>query len=480
MANNQTTTTTQAVYAMLTLGFMVNVLYAGYIYFTETGLSVFSSFIMTSRLFNLELFNKNLSLSTFQGILAHSGLYSGIMMAITMLTAFAVFKAKSKLTKESLKFIVTKEVNAELSDEYLNIESDSANIVLKVKRFDDKTGDYTTETIHDPLPGICMKLSRSNLDMSRHPETPLEKLEAALINVLHSHREYPADPQGYHAKASIYDHSLQVATKLSKESDKHRLSRVIGLAHDIGKILTYKKKIDGKGKVKWEILSKQHDTLSAQIVRMLPEFKLINDSDKSTITTVLSYSHKPGRMPKRHTSQAEILLVKYLRESDGLATKEDRQSITDMATDPAVLDELAEALKKAILQLNINAIRDGNADGWTSDLRTFVGIKESVLREKLMGYLPQKLARDLGLVIDQREHPATPIILSALQKIGFYLNSYEGYTPSKGLFSVKVGRVSFHGVILLDRDLLEIEMPEIIESWGNCEYKFKVIGLEKS
>ena len=360
--------------------------------------------------------------------------------------------------------------------------------------------------VRDITPMAQVRLDRASIQTNGNARTPLQQLEIALMQILAAHREWPADPSGHHANTNLHQHSLNVRRALRERAGKSQTTGLLqftgplGLAHDIGKILAYKK-IENPGtrtaarrwlpawiqrwvprraqpiKRKWVIQSKKHDRLSAFIVSMMPEFQRLPSGQRQTLLTVLAYTHDVGSIPRQYTTDREMALIHMLREVDGLATRDEKAHAPPPEQDTGIVEAVNNALDYIIPQLNINRYQGGLADGWTNAAIDYVAIQESKVREKLEAFVDgdQYQALSLGMKARRSGHPATEVLRKALYERQWLIEEYEGYSPPSTLFSLKVGIRTFDNNLLLDRDALEAAYPDVVDQWGDNEYVIKII-----
>jgi hypothetical protein len=514
-----------AITSIIFLSVVVAGLYSAYIWSTDGEAHYLHSFLNSRFLYVPEVLMSVLEEPGILSVLAvtvtlslHCLAYSLVFTIISFASTLKFYSAaKAKETTQS----TGEDEITQPSVDNLTFHSNEARILLKAYRTDTKSNHgVALKTITNVFPETYMKLKRMTLTFNRAPVTPIEHLEAALLSILAAHRECPADPHGHHSDQPLYEHSRDVAARLRIATNNHPLATTIGLAHDIGKIAAYSKVVTtveppgGKyvptgllsllvtalpgleakllervyrknpalrprKSERWEIKSKMHDKLSAHILRLMPEFRTLPESEQIALNTVVSYSHNYERTPKKHTTHVELDLLRKLREVDGLATADDQSRILDLAAQPEIIISVSDALRRMIPALNVNSVRSGFADGWTSRAQEYVAIQESVLRENLSSYLDSKIVSSLGLSMDKANHPATPAIRAALDQMGYLIKSYAGYEPKKGLFSIRSGRHTFHGIFLLKREALESTMGDTVTEWGDCPYPLKISHLHK-
>lgn len=480
MASDSRSTSFQALSAYFFLAFVAAVSYIAYLHLAGKELDFYTNYITTPFFATPDFAMSAIKGGGVWATATVAGVISLHLFAAAIGAAIIAAFAYKLFSNENNKIVRHDQMENAC---YLLPQSKEARIVISIFVEDLKNvSGATRKTQYSVFPETYLRLDRAKLAFNRPVKNPVEGLERALWEILYAHKEWPADPHGHHANVPLYEHAQRVAKKMLESTHGHPLARILGLAHDIGKIMAYEqimvtRKVDADGEAikeaKWHIKTKQHDKLSAHIVRMLPEFHLLTAEQQNTIDVVLAYSHKPDKTPKRRTTPQEITLLRHLRTVDGLATNEDQAQIGDLVTDIKVMSELRDALRRLIPQLNINEVRPGYADGWTSDIHDYVAIKEQSIRHSLDGYLNPKLTMTLGLKNDTGNHPTLPLIKQALRDIGYLMESYAGHSP-ENLFSVKVGKVDFDWIFLLSRQSLEKDAKEIVESWGDSKYQIKV------
>lgn len=319
-----------------------------------------------------------------------------------------------------------------------------------------------------------IRLRRSEIKSKRAPETPIEELELALLQTLYAHKDYPADPAGHHSQVGMYDHSIRVMQRM-KESSDHPLAKAVGLGHDIGKLLAYKKTAEG-----WQITSKRHDRMSGEIVRHLPEFQRLKEDDRRTLSRVLSYAHAK-KLPRTLSTEAREL-IQTLKVADGLTTSDDRQTSETALTNANVMETVRRVIDGLLPEININNYMGReHAEGWTIEGVEYVAILESKLRENIAGQLPHSIAQVLQAYVNvdsTSHHPMTRAIVSTFEDMELLTNAVGSgdsrIEAHEGLFDIKVGRQKFVDVLLLDKEKLAADRRINLKRWGSAGYNLRV------
>jgi hypothetical protein len=357
---------------------------------------------------------------------------------------------------------------------FLGVQSDEARIVIRPM--------VGGPEFRDVFPAGELCLSMASLNVNRPPKTALESFEYGLMQVLVAHKDWTSDPDGHHANVGLMEHSENVARKMEDLVPNDPLARPLGLAHDLGKILAYAKRKDDHGKEYWEKKTIIQDRLSAQLVRMLPQFRELPELERNTINIVLTYTHSPGKLPRKSTSVRARTLLEKLREADGLTSAQDRQKAQDNAGKEGVILDILRVIPDAIAALNINqALHPGaNADGWTLMALDYVAVQEQQLREGLRGLVSESTAAAISLNAENYAtpvHPAAVAIREALERMGLVMKEFNGTAPEEALFSIRVFKHTFNGIFLLNRERLgQVLGNERLERWGDSKYELKVLG----
>ena len=115
-----------------------------------------------------------------------------------------------------------------------------------------------------------------------------------------------------------------------KPDPKDPLVGILGLAHDLGKLLTFKLFKDETGKLIVKRIFRHHDAYGSQVMARLPGFwhPDISAADRDIIQNILACYHHPKDLPytpatmtapERDRNDREVALLRFLIESDKLA-----------------------------------------------------------------------------------------------------------------------------------------------------------------
>lgn len=363
------------------------------------------------------------------------------------------------------------------TDDRLRYDDSNFRITVKAPNsIDPATGQSRKGEVIDTLfDDTQIRIRRSAKKPKREPINALERLELALLQILHAHKDWTCDPAGHHSSVGMLEHSLNVAGRM-KENTEHPLARAVGLAHDIGKLLAYEHK-DGK----WVSKSSRHDRLSGEIVRHLPEFHELEEADRRTLSRVLSFAHSKA-LPRTLSSESREL-ISALKIADGLSTADDRQTSHKALETESIQQSVSDLVRQIIPELNINNYMGReHTDGWTVEGVEYVAVLESKLRQLVAERLPHRIAQTLQAYVpveSTNDHPMTKALVNSVQSMGIHMTSIgtgEGkVTAHEGLFDIKAGRQKFVDVILIDKEKLVGPLESDVKRWGSAGYRLRVL-----
>lgn len=308
--------------------------------------------------------------------------------------------------------------------------------------------------------------------------TPLKRLYLAIYEMLKAHPDVPASIGGHHADAPLFQHSLTVAEKMQayyKERGRYEpLAPIAGLAHDLDKLLAYKRSGD-----KWvkNVSATHHNKYAAYIVITQPEWRELPEDDRNTLVLALRYYHDPENLPIGASNRTEALIL-ALRMCDGYAIREEKKSGVQTLNDDQ-LEAIEKALLDTISELNINGYlsKNGHAGGWTTPALEYVITPMSTVLELLGKHLPAELNRKLQLDHETRtfKHPAAKLISERLNKLGMLMTTYKTLSSEMGLYDCRIGTARFTSVLMLNKDELETLLPGLNEKWGAAAYRIRIV-----
>ncbi|MEE8059404.1 MAG: hypothetical protein V3T17_16440 [Pseudomonadales bacterium] len=331
-----------------------------------------------------------------------------------------------------------------------------------------------------PFAERYVRLSRKKI-IGASPTTPYQRLEIALGEILRAYPDTPACIVGYHSDATLYDHSRLVASRMMEnmalDSEFDPVALSLALAHDIEKILVYKRKKKGDD---WEAEASHYHQYAVTIIASLIEFKCLDEDDRTALCFALAYYHHPSDLPRTAT-QRHRNLIKWLKGADGSATNDEQKEGLQSLEAKAEADtkHIFNALINVIQRIDINGyLATLHPEGWTTAAYPFVAIPEKNIRKHLQDFLPIDLARRLQITTNYkgRKHPATGHIIESLKKMGLLMSDYKDMTTSNGMWFVKSGSIGFSHTLFLSKEAIEKRVPGLIDKWGKNRYALKVQG----
>lgn len=312
--------------------------------------------------------------------------------------------------------------------------------------------------------------------------TVYRQLTLALYGMLKAHPDVPASIGGHHADASLFEHSVTVAKKMqaffTDQGKTEPLAYIAGLAHDMDKLLAYKKSGD-----KWvkNGNATHHSKYSAYVVSTQAAYHLLPEDERNSLVLALRYYHDPDNLPIGASNRTESL-IKALRFCDGYAIQEEKVAGIESLNDDN-MDAVEKALVNTIRELNINNYMgtSGYAGGWTTPALDYVLSPMSTVLEMLGKHLPAELTRKLQLDHGTRTfaHPASKVVCERLNKLGLLMTSYKNYSSENGLYDTRVGGTRFRSVLMLQKSVLDELAPGLIEKWGTPAYGIRITGATK-
>jgi len=307
--------------------------------------------------------------------------------------------------------------------------------------------------------------------------SPHQKLYLAIYGMLKQHPDVPASIGGHHADAPLFQHSVSVSKMVkayySDRGKKEPLAQIAGLAHDLDKLLAYKKNGDGWSK---NVNATHHNKYSAYIVSTQPEFRLLPEDDQQTLVLSLRYYHDPDNLPIGASNRTEAL-IQALRMCDGYVIQEEKAAGVDNLSDEH-LETIEQALLNTVAELNINSYlnKNGHAGGWTNPALEYVITPMSTVLELMGKHLPVEMNRKLQLDHETRtfKHPAAKLVSERFDKLGLLMTTYKSFTSDLGLYDCRIGTTRFTAVLMLQKQVLEKLIPGLQEKWGSSTYRVRI------
>jgi hypothetical protein len=329
---------------------------------------------------------------------------------------------------------------------------------------------------------------------------PLTELYKAGIEMLSKHGNWPAAVSQHHAGALLLDHSIQASKNMYTHSDGHKCSLVIGLYHDIGKLLTYqpikqtkKRKSflerlahriitmfkDEQEEVMFNRLSKKHTSFSVYILKNTPEFKSLSKKDAQLIEDVILYGQAKSQ-PERLKKHKEFnLLARCLSYSDGTAVRNEIIEAQDRVANGDMFSDLIKVIWETINSININDFKGlGISAGFTNKNHDVVMIPFSNFITEMREHATIEMSTSLMLEIENTTYINKELsaVLKALDHLEVLRDEYHGIKSETGLFIFRSGRIPFINSILLDKKAILSKNAKLEFEWAESKYPLSVIS----
>lgn len=336
---------------------------------------------------------------------------------------------------------------------------------------------------NNPYRQVFYRISRKVPSVNPNaPQTPVSKLYVAIYAMLNAHADVPASVGTHHADASLKDHSIAVSKKVvahyRNQGKSEPLAAVAGLAHDLDKLLAYRRKGDAWVK---NADATHHNKYAAYIVSTQPEFAELSEEDRNTLTLALRYYHDPANLPLGATQRVEAL-VSALRICDGYTIQEEKRDAIASIEEES-LELIDQALLDTLKELNINGYlsKEEHAGGWTTPALEFVLTPMSTVLEKIGKHLTAELVRKLQLDHETRtfSHPSGKLLCERLGAMNALITNYKTFSSDHGLYDCRIGNTRFKAVLMLDKRTLDDILPGYTEKWGTSPYRIRITSGTK-
>lgn len=472
---------TSGVMALITVLCSLTLAYTGYLVETGRALDFQASMLGPSAIMIKPLFLMRL---------ISEGGYLGTAVAVALQVAHSLFAVTVVFTVASLlfsKFGSAKqavEKSLENPDvirpQVFACEIVGSDMLVSIPPNKNARTGAVIEGVNDTNPYIqnFFRIDSKPIKLGRPAANAIEQLHVDILEMMSAHPDVPASLGSHHSDATLMSHSKDVAKKvkavMARKGRNDPLTGLVGLAHDLDKLLAYKKQGD-----KWVKNQKatHHNTYSAYIVQHLPTFKTLDPGDQHVLIQVLRYYHHPEQLPLNAGERIEVL-IQAIREADGWGTRDERAAGIETAKEnPNTTNHLSDALASFLADADINKYKGGGiADGWTVDAVEYVIVPASTVLENLHKFLPQELTKQLQLNVDTRiyGHPAIEVIQDTMRRMGLLMDSYKDISSPTGLFDVKVGVKHFSACFLLDKNNLLKLLPTTVPKWGMSQFGIRI------
>lgn len=238
-----------------------------------------------------------------------------------------------------------------------------------------------------------------------------------------------ADPNHYAGLGhgvGLLEHTLNVVAEAAEKcTSEFRLPIVAALAHDIGKLITFKP--DGKGGWQRKGL---HSRESARILATLPGYRELPQLHQSALLLAVKYDHAPSKMPElagnREASMLAMRIINALSQSDKTATAAEKERhLERLKPEDLLFKDFVDFLREApVVQRGKPGVANqlNNPDG-----SPYLYIYEAAWRDAAVRRLPAEVAAALDLTRRDAGKLAkyTRILAERLRKDGLLVETCE-------------------------------------------------------
>ena len=270
--------------------------------------------------------------------------------------------------------------------------------------------------------------------------TPDEILVCSeLVQVL---AEHPGHYAGAGHGVDLLEHTFNVAAEALKRcTPEFRLPFIAAFAHDIGKLITFRKDAAGE----WERVG-WHSREGARILAALPSFSALPISEQRALILTLKHGHKSYQLPTLAGDTQATLLAQRILYSVSAADKSATSAEKDRNLEKLKPQELL--WQDFIKNIRTAPVVQRGPRGLSNQLNLppgnpYVFIYESACREAAIKRLPEEVAAVLDLNRRNTGKIAkyTQILLDRLLQEGLLVTEIDGMTTpqSNPLWNIRSG-----------------------------------------
>lgn len=236
-----------------------------------------------------------------------------------------------------------------------------------------------------------------------------------------------------------------------RKSDE--LVPIIALAHDLGKIKTFKQKGDGT----WYTAREDHDSLSAQMLMRIPEFWKLPRRERRITLLVVSTYHRDAEL-RRHVEHVGyedriFALLQLLIVADKAAgmleegkKSSEEQEVAEKDEEEDWRPKVWTAFTQLINQANRiapkhNQYRIGQKSVVGKD-KPMIILNEMSVRKELERMLPKECLRYAQTRVGGDVNGLTALLLETLDKHGVLVKQWGGFVTAP---TSAIWQVEFHG-----------------------------------
>lgn len=322
---------------------------------------------------------------------------------------------------------------------------------LRVELSGEPAGKETPGVVHVVLAGEV--LAAYNL------LSPAERrLCEELLRLLRAHPDHFA---GHGHGVGLLEHTLNVMAEAApKCAPDFTLPLVAALAHDVGKLITFKP--DGNGGWKRQGL---HSREGARILATLPAFRELPELHRSALILAVKYDHAPNKMPalrgQKEPGQLAMRIINALSQADRTATAAEKdRNLEKLKPEDLLWQDFVDFLREAPI---VQRGKKGAANQVNNPPDSpYLYIYEAPWRDAAVHRLPAEVAAALDLTRRDAGKLAkyTRILTERLRKDGLLVEAHGEMQVSDAnpLWDIQSGTgekaVVLRGILVLKADVL--------------------------
>lgn len=289
--------------------------------------------------------------------------------------------------------------------------------------------------------------------------TPAERqLSEELLQLLLAQPDHFA---GHGHGVGLLEHTLNVVTEAAGRcTPEFRLPLVAALAHDIGKLVTFKP--DGNGGWRRQGL---HSRESARILATLPAFQQLPELHRDALLLAVKYDHAPNKMPmlrgEREPGLLALRVISALSQADRSATAAEKdRNLEKIKPEDLLWQDFINFLRDAPI---VQRGKKGAANQVNNPPDSpYLYIYEAPWRDAAIPRLPAEVAAALDLTRRDAGKVAkyTRILVERLRKEGLLVEQHAelAVTEANPLWDIQSGTgekaVVLRGILVLKADAL--------------------------
>jgi len=288
------------------------------------------------------------------------------------------------------------------------------------------------------------------LHINMHP------LEQELLGFLNGYREWPQDINDPSA-GSLADAAINRWRAVHKLHNVTELHRIVALALDLGKVLSYAEKRSyapwhkpwRRDKVNYVNKAAVHGGFSAFVLSTFDTFRRLDENTRQTLLLAVRFGRDPLRIPSNSPAIVqEIYSAVHRAEAADSTAKDATISPESLSTLEQHLSTYAQGMLGQIPLTNTNA---NNPAG------VYVGGREAILVVSLPHFLQifaGCLTPDMREKLDLWElkttvQPTWELVTNKFRGLNALLEEWDGDTAENGLFSLSfAGKIWPHCMVI--------------------------------